>query len=47
MLESRELTELRTESEFPPVIQNTDLLVFYGGTIPPYGHNRMQHEHPV
>jgi hypothetical protein len=47
VLESRELIELRTESEFLLVIQNTDLLVFYRGTIPPCGHNHMQHEHVV
>lgn len=47
MLESSELTELCTESEFLTVIQNTELLVFYRGTISPCGHNHMQHEHPV
>jgi len=47
MLESRELTELRTKSKFLLVIQNTDVLVFYRGTIPPSGHNHTQHEHLV
>jgi hypothetical protein len=47
MLEERDLTELRTVSEFLPVIQNTDLLVFYRGTIPACGHNHMQHEQLV
>jgi len=34
MLEARKLTELCTESEFLLFIQNTDLLMFYRGTIP-------------